>query len=575
MSQSIASWGNSSATRVTLAAKNEPKSKFSDGTVSSGQLVMLREHKVDNDTTSTDNNRQNSHNFMQQSCNVTEATKNNIRWMWKVRSGAAKVRRRLLCRKFIRRNTHVNLIRIGQHAGVRYRSSCKGRGRAHFQSNTPGARYRRKQHFKLIQDLQRGLLAYELTARSFWADNCLDVLRQIRQEQFGRRQWSKVLQELLYTTRSTKLPMQSRIRHLQHMRKSKPTFYVDLSEFYQTLPPARLQRSIKVRLQRTIKTMSSLARLSPDIPCASQIFILPILSNMGSAFRESPAIGELAIQHLSCAADAEALSGTAHMHRTENIPATRRRYEPSAQGRTGCVRAIDPLITDRKYHFLWCEAFQLEKFLDHGAPIGHGSTKTKNKLICKRTCNFTASSNLPPLSLLRGDDICYLRPTEKAVGSFHAFDSAAGPIRILYSFISRDNKFSHRAWDYADIVRRMHKDLNKLENQLYQSSPTLDTYLGIRIDDPLDPPKDTHTEYLSSDQGENSVRTDDILTNSGNTLTDSDMNNILFSSDHSGRYVVGEKTESNTVSYLIKKILHTLRLIVSQGRYNLQTEKAK
>ena len=248
MNQSIASWGHSSATRVTLAAKNKHKSKSSDGTISVDHLVMLKEHEVDNDTTSTNNNRQNSHNFMQQSCNVTEATKNNIRWRWKVRSGDAKVRRRLLCRKFIRRITHVNLIRIGQHAGVRYRSSCKGRGRAHFQSNTPGTRYRRKQHFKLIQDLQRGLLAYELTARSFWADNCLDVLRQIRQEQFGRRQWSKVLQELLYTTRSTKLPMQSRIRHLQHMRKSKPTFYVDLSEFYQTLPPARLQRSIKVRL---------------------------------------------------------------------------------------------------------------------------------------------------------------------------------------------------------------------------------------------------------------------------------------------------------------------------------------
>ena len=120
MNQSIASWGHSSATRVTLAAKNKHKSKSSDGTISFGHLVMLREHKVDNDTTSTNNNRQNSHNFMQQSCNVTEATKNNIRWRWKVRSGDAKVRRRLLCRKFIRRNTHVNLIRIGQHAGVRY-----------------------------------------------------------------------------------------------------------------------------------------------------------------------------------------------------------------------------------------------------------------------------------------------------------------------------------------------------------------------------------------------------------------------------------------------------------------------
>ena len=188
---------DSSPTRVKFAAKNKPNSKSSD-TVSFDQVVMLREHKVDKYTTSTNNNRQNSHNFMQ--CNVTEATKNNIRWVMKVRSGAAKVRRRQLCRKFIRKNSHANLILIGQRKGVRYRSSCKGRGRAHFQSNAPGARYRRKQQFKLLQDLQRVIITYELTARSFWADNCFDVLQHIRQEQFGRRQWSKVLHELLHTT---------------------------------------------------------------------------------------------------------------------------------------------------------------------------------------------------------------------------------------------------------------------------------------------------------------------------------------------------------------------------------------
>ena len=63
---------DSSATRVKFTAKNKPKSKSSDGTLSFDQSVMLREHKVDNDTTSTKNNRQSSHNFMQQSCNVTK-----------------------------------------------------------------------------------------------------------------------------------------------------------------------------------------------------------------------------------------------------------------------------------------------------------------------------------------------------------------------------------------------------------------------------------------------------------------------------------------------------------------------
>jgi hypothetical protein len=96
----------------------------------------------------------------------------------------------------------------------------------------------------------------------------------------------------------------------------------------------------------------------------------------------------------------------------------------------------------------------------------------------------------------------------------------------------------------------VNKDLNEseLENELNQSLPTWDTYLGIRIIDPLDPPGHKHTEYLSSDQGENGILADDIVTNNiltggDNILTDSDMNYILTSFNYSTRHVVGGKSE--------------------------------
>ena len=99
----------------------------------------------------------------------------------------------------------------------------------------------------------------------------MQLLRFIREERVGQRQWTKVLHELMDTTRRTRQPMQSRIRHIQSIRRSTPSLFVDISKFYQPLP--------HVRLRRSIKTMSSIARVSPDLPCSSRVCILPVLGS--------------------------------------------------------------------------------------------------------------------------------------------------------------------------------------------------------------------------------------------------------------------------------------------------------
>ena len=118
------------------------------------------------------------------------------------------------------------------------------------------------------------MITYELTARLFWADDSSTLLQHIRQERFGRQQYNKVLQELLYATRCTRFPVQSRIRQIQHIRRSKSSFYVDISSFYEILPSAKLQRSVK-----TMKTMCSLARVSPDLSCSLPFCVFPVLGS--------------------------------------------------------------------------------------------------------------------------------------------------------------------------------------------------------------------------------------------------------------------------------------------------------
>ncbi len=112
----------------------------------------------------------------------------------------------------------------------------------------------------------------------------------------------------------------------------------------------------------------------------------------------------------------------------------------------------------------------------------------------------------------RGDTVYYLRPSETAVGSFRAFDPATGRIRVVYSFIPRDNMYFDKEWDYIDIAGHVYKDFNisEMEEQLNYSSPTLDTSLGTRVVDSLDISDETHAENMSSDQGE------DMITNSLN-----------------------------------------------------------
>ena len=159
-----------SATKVRFAAEIKPKLQSSDSTGSHVALVMFSGNTVDNDPTNTKNILQDSNNILLQSYKVTEAMLERVHLACRARVRAARCRRRLIYRNFIRRQSHSNIFHSGQYKGVRYRSSRKGRGRDHFQCNAPGARYRRKQNFKLLTDLKRDLITYELTARSYWAD---------------------------------------------------------------------------------------------------------------------------------------------------------------------------------------------------------------------------------------------------------------------------------------------------------------------------------------------------------------------------------------------------------------------
>jgi hypothetical protein len=183
------------------------------------------------------------------------------------------------------------------------------------------------------------------------------------------------------------------------------------------------------------------------------------------------------------------------------------------------------LLTDRQHRSLWFEAFQLAEFVDLGAPAWHDNTKTKYEVLYKHPYNFSEYVVLPFLTPMvcrrikagrdgRGDTVYYLRPSETAIGSLRAFDPTTGRIRILYSFIPRDNMFFDKELDYIDIAGRLYKDfnVNELENLLNTSSPTLDTHLGTRVIDSLDTIDDIHANYLSSDQGEEIL---DTLANSG------------------------------------------------------------